>query len=70
MKGRTDMAASAWETTGHQCRLSPRGVTRLTGTETGHPGQWCSAWDTVPSQDSILILSFRSYSIASLQQGW
>ena len=69
MKGLTNVAASARETTGHHCRLSHQGVTRPTGTETGRPGQWCGTQDTIPSMDSILILSFSSYSIMSLQQG-
>lgn len=69
MKGLTNVAASVQETTRYHCRMSRQGMTRPTGTETGPPGQWCGTQDTIPSVDSILILSFSIYSIMSLQQG-
>lgn len=67
MKGLTNMAASARETTGQPWRLSPLRMTRPTVTE-AQAVVWRT--DTIPSLDSMLILSCRSYSVASLQQGW
>ena len=55
VKGLTNMAASARETTGQPWRLSPLRVTRPTVAEASRPGQWCGPRTPFPPWTACLF---------------